>query len=134
MIKAIIFDFFGVVEKDGSPDDELVELIKTGLKPEYKIGMISNSSGAAIRQLLGKATDIFDDIVVSGQVNLYKPEPAIYELAARRLNVGPEQCVYIDDTLIRCDGARTAGMQAIVYKDFRQVKTELEAILNKGKE
>ncbi len=129
MIEAIIFDFFQVLEQGGEPNGELLGYIKNQLRPKYKIGIISNSSGRGIQQVLANRLDLFDDIVVSAEVGLFKPQPEIYQLAAKRLKLRPSECVYIDDENYRVDGALNAGMQGIVYTDFGQMKKELENLL-----
>ncbi len=129
MIKAIIFDFFGVLERNGVPDRPLLDFIADRLKPKYKIGIISNSSGAGLKKLLGNNVELFDDVVVSEEVQLYKPDPEIYELAAKRLGVSPNQCVYVDNHDYRIEGAEATGMTGIVYKDFVKFEADLSQVL-----
>ena len=52
MIKAIIFDFYGVIDLGGLPNKPLLEIIKHDLKPRYKIGILSNA-GRDLNQLIG---------------------------------------------------------------------------------
>ncbi len=128
MIKAIIFDFFGVLEQNGEPNQALLDFIRDGLKPKYKIGLVSNSSGAGLKRLLGEDLKLFDDVVISEEVRLYKPEPEIYELAARRLGTKPAECLYVDNHDYRVAGAEATGMPGLVYKGFSQLKNELEKL------
>ncbi len=130
MIKAVIFDFYGVVEQHSRPNEQLLDFIRQKLKPSYKIGLLSNSSGQGIQKFFsGDDEKLFDDMVFSGEVGIAKPHPEIYKLAAKRLGVKSEECIYIDDDDYRVEGAKTASMPAIVYEDFEQMKTELEALL-----
>lgn len=55
----------------------------------------------------------WDVIVYSHEVNLRKPSPEIYALAAERLGVDPALCVFIDDTAHNLPGAERVGMTAI---------------------
>lgn len=131
MIKAIIFDFYGVVEQQGQPNKQLLDFIQQKLKPSHKIGLLSNSSGQGMQEFFSdKDKLLFDDMVFSGQVGVAKPNPEIYKIAAKRLGVEPEECIYIDDDDYRVEGAKAAGMQTILYKDFYQTKTDLEALLS----
>lgn len=127
MIKAIIFDFYGVVGEGGEPNKSLLDIIQNSLKPKYKIGMISNSSGEGTREL--EELKGFDALIFSGEVGISKPHPSIFELAAQRLKLTPQECVFIDDGPEHCEGAQTAGMKSIIYKDFEQMKEELEKLL-----
>lgn len=129
MIKVVIFDFYGVVERQGQPNTQLLDFIRQKLKPGYKIGLLSNSSGQGIQKFFSDDEMLFDDMVFSGEVGVAKPNPEIYKLAAKRLGVKPVDCIYIDDDDYRVEGAKKAGMQAIVYDDFDQMKTDLETLL-----
>lgn len=57
----------------------------------------------------------FGTTIVSGQVGLLKPSTAIYRLLCERADVAPERCVFIDDGLHNCIGAKAAGMDAIHF-------------------
>jgi HAD superfamily hydrolase (TIGR01509 family) len=72
---------------------------------------------------------LFDVVVVSGEVGFAKPDREIYHHTADLLEVEPAECVFIDDRQAYVSGAEQAGMQAILYQDFEQMKTELEKIL-----
>ncbi len=110
-------------------NDELFKYIKT-LKPRYKIGMLSNAASNWLDELFAKGQVVlFDAIVLSYESGVIKPEEQSYQAVAERLDAQPNECVFIDDQEKHCEGARTVGMQAILYRDFDQMKTNLEAIL-----
>lgn len=112
------------------PNEPLFEYIKESLKPKYKIGMLSNAGDDWLGELfLPQDLALLDDVVLSFKFGITKPNPTIYEIAAQRLEVKPNECVFIDDIARYCDGAKAAGMQTILYEDFDQMKTELEALL-----
>jgi putative hydrolase of the HAD superfamily len=69
---------------------------------------------------------------LSYKVGLIKPDPNIYIMAAKRLGLEPEECVFIDDNPGHCSAAREVGMKAIVYSSFSEVKNNLEKILSAG--
>ncbi len=130
MIKAVIFDFYGVLEEGGAANRRLLDFIKAELKPRYKLAIISNSSGSWQKRLLMPPDlALFDEVILSSQEGLEKPHPSIYELAAQKLGVAPAQCLFIDDTPGHCAGAQAVGMETIVYKDFEQMKAQLEALV-----
>jgi putative hydrolase of the HAD superfamily len=72
--------------------------------------------------------ELFDAIVISGEVGLRKPEPEIYALAARRLGVEPDQCVFVDDLAPNVRGAEAAGMVGVHHLDAERTLGELEAL------
>ncbi|OGL34530.1 hypothetical protein A3F65_02715 [Candidatus Saccharibacteria bacterium RIFCSPHIGHO2_12_FULL_47_16b] len=118
------------VSPEPMKNTELLEYIKQ-LKPKYKIGIISNVGTNWIRDyfLTEEEQALFDDMVLSFEVGTTKPDPRIYEMAAERLGVKPEEVIFIDDLEPYCEAARGVGMQSIVYQDFVQLKTALQKIL-----
>jgi 2-haloacid dehalogenase len=69
----------------------------------------------------------FEGIVVSGEVKLLKPDPAIYFLALRRFGLRPDEALFIDDRAINVEGARAVGMAAHLFVDAADLRTRLEA-------
>jgi epoxide hydrolase-like predicted phosphatase len=72
--------------------------------------------------------ELFDAVVISGEVGLRKPQPEIYQLAATRLGHRPEECVFVDDLAPNIRGAATTGMVGILHRDPEQTIDELEAL------
>lgn len=105
------------------------------LKPDYKIGLLSNvSSDWITREFLTQSEQqLFDDIVLSYQVDMIKPDPRLFHLVCERLGVLPEEAVMVDDRYPYADGARAIGMQGIVYQDLPDFTKQLEALLNSNK-
>jgi len=62
---------------------------------------------------------------VSWHTGLHKPDPAVYVHAAQILGRRPEECVFVDDREINCDGARSVGMQAIRYTNTEELRADL---------
>lgn len=102
------------------------------LKSDYKIGLISNVASDFIREslLTPDEQEMFDTFVFSYEEHMIKPDPEIYKLAAERLGVRPEECVFIDDLEPLAMGAQRVGMKTIVYKNLTQMKLELDRILS----
>jgi putative hydrolase of the HAD superfamily len=61
---------------------------------------------------------------------MIKPQAEIFDLAANRLGIEPAECLFVDDSASHCQGARRAGMQAILYKDFPSFKEKIEKVLS----
>jgi len=130
VIKAVIFDFFGVLEQEWLPNGQLLDFIKTELKPKYKIAIISNALGDYAYEILSlQQIELFDEIVLSHRAGVAKPHPDIYEMALSALKVKPEEAVFVDDQSSFCQAASNLGMKTILYKNFPQMKTELEKLL-----
>lgn len=84
------------------------------------------------RAKLPELDEIFDVVVDSAFVGMRKPERRIYELTVERLDDGlhPEECLFLDDFDINCEGARSLGMTAVLFRDSDQAIAELESALS----
>ncbi len=71
---------------------------------------------------------LFDGIVVSGEVKLLKPDPAIFHLLLERYHLDPSQCVFIDDTMANCETSRSIGLNTIHFENTDQMRTCFEQI------
>jgi len=109
----------------------MVEVLKI-CKKQFKVGCITNNvkagKGPSMTQNEEKAhqisavMDLFDVIIESSVVGVRKPNPAIYEMACKALEVEPKHCAFLDDLGINLKPAKTMGMQTI------KVVTEAQAI------
>ena len=87
--------------------------------------MLFRSGGAYRREHF---PDLYDQVVISGEVGARKPEPQIYLLTADRLSVAPDACVFVDDLLQNVEGARAVGMEGIVHRSAEFTLPRLEAL------
>jgi epoxide hydrolase-like predicted phosphatase len=116
--------------QDNPRNELLLRYIAQDLKGKYKISMLSNIADDRIEEMFtGEDIKLFDDLVLSFQTGLAKPDSRIYELAAERLDLKPEECVFVDDNSYYCDGASETGMKTINYQSFKQAKSDLDKIL-----
>ena len=98
------------------------------LKPRYKIGMLSNiSSDWFVSHFAPEELALFDALTLSYQVGVAKPDPRIYQIAARQLGVETEACLFIDDVEQNITAARYAGMHGITYSSNEQLFLVLPA-------
>jgi len=112
-------------------DNELLDYILE-LRKTYKIGMLSNVGKSGLLRYFTQQEldDHFDAVVASGEVGYAKPEPEAYEITAERLDVRADECVLTDDKEDYCQGAQGVGMQAILYKNFKQFRADLEKVIS----
>lgn len=105
---------------------ELFDIIRS-LKPDYKLGVLSNAASDIMNELFTpEQAGLFDEVVVSYMIGAIKPDPRAYRMAAERLGVELSQCLFIDDQPHYCEGARAVGMDAIWYQDNIQLKEEFK--------
>ncbi|HEX3706214.1 MAG TPA: HAD family phosphatase [Mycobacteriales bacterium] len=72
--------------------------------------------------------ELFDVVVISGEVGMRKPEARIFHLAAERLGLAPEACVFVDDLAPNIVGASEVGMVGVHHVTAQQTIEELEAL------
>lgn len=102
------------------------------LKKDYKTALLSNSYLEVLIKRIGQdyLNQCFDAIVCSAEVGLIKPDPEIYKLTTKRLNVEPNECVFIDNYLPYVNAAIDTGMQGVHYTDLASLKESLKTILS----
>lgn len=108
------------------PDEALFAFIKQELKPQYKIGMLSNAASNWLPEIFTpEQIALFDEIVLSYQVGAAKPAPKPYQVIVEKLGFRPEECLLIDDQPRYIEGAKAVEMQAMLYRSFEEMKREL---------
>jgi epoxide hydrolase-like predicted phosphatase len=115
-------------------DTDLVAYIRQ-LRKAYKTGLLSNAFSdlrRVVTEVLG-FSDAFDNMIISAEVGLVKPDPRIYHLALERLGVAAEEAVFIDDTQHNVEGARAVNMKAIQFRNPEQARRDLEHLLNRSR-
>jgi len=122
--------------------DGLIERLMAGAKPEHRMmnavraardqgirtGLISNSWGVELydRRLLG---ELFDGVVISGEVGIRKPSKRIYELGAEAIDLPPEACVFVDDLEMNLAPARELGMATVHHTAVDDTVARLQDLL-----
>jgi epoxide hydrolase-like predicted phosphatase len=110
------------------PDHEMLRAVREVRAAGFPTGLISNSWGTRRydRDLLG---ELFDGVVISGEVGMRKPAPEIYALGAERIGVEPAACVFVDDLPFNLEPATELGMATIHHRSAPETIAELERLL-----
>ena len=110
------------------PDDRMMAAVRSARAAGLRTGLISNSMGGASydRSLFPQ---LFDGVVISGEVGLHKPQPEIFLLGAERAGLAAELCVFVDDLRENCEGAEAVGMTAVLHRGADTTVPELERLL-----
>ena len=98
----------------------------------YTLGIIANTvTETEIPDWMCRdgVADCFKTVILSSKVRLRKPDPAIYQLAARCIGSAPENCAYVGDNPVRdVEGAVNAGFGAmILFEDAGTADRECKA-------
>lgn len=103
---------------------ELVEELVAG--PVQVFGL-TNWSAELFHHAIPAAPAIgaLEGIVVSGEVGLAKPDPAIFELTVQRFGLDPARTVFVDDSPRNVEAARNFGLHAVLFTTSQALRTEL---------
>ena len=110
------------------PDEEMLAAVRRARAGGVRTGLLSNSWGTG-RYDRDSLPELFDAVVISGEVGLHKPEPEIFRLAADRLATPPRDCVFVDDLRENCAGAKAVGMKAVLHRGAESTLPEVERLL-----
>jgi putative hydrolase of the HAD superfamily len=110
---------------------EMFELIERLKEQGYKIGFLSNTEMPAVEYWKKNNYEkYFDEKVFSCVERIAKPDREIYQMICNRMDILPEESVFIDDKSEFIDGAKSVGMKGIIFENSEQVKNDLYKILN----
>lgn len=93
----------------------------------FKVGIISNAT-TAVREEWEKYKifDMVDTAIVSAEVGYQKPHKEIFEILFSRLNVLPQETIFIDDAQKSLEKAQEIGYHPILFKNNEQLKADLQ--------
>ena len=112
-------------------DSRLVDYIRE-LHPRYRTAILSNAWSDA-RQAFVECYglgDAVDEIIVSAEEGIAKPDPRIFHLAVERLGVAPDEAVFVDDVPANVESARACGMCGVHFRSREQAIADVERCLN----
>jgi putative hydrolase of the HAD superfamily len=112
----------------GRPDEAMQNAVRRARAAGIRTGLISNSWGTS-RYDRALLAELFDGVVISGEVGMRKPTPEIYVLGARAIETAPDACVFVDDLKFNLPPARELGMATVLHVESQSTIDELERLL-----
>jgi putative hydrolase of the HAD superfamily len=112
--------------------DPIVDHVRALRQQGYKLALVTNNvrEGSAVWRQLVPVDELFDVVVDSSEVGMRKPNPAIFHHTLEALGgIAPEEAVFLDDTPGNVEGARRAGLHAILVEHPEQAIQDLTALL-----
>ncbi|NYH78239.1 putative hydrolase of the HAD superfamily [Actinopolyspora biskrensis] len=109
------------------PDEGTLRLVTKLRRTGLRTALLSNSWGNTYpwEQLDG----LFEHAVVSGSVGLRKPDPEIYRLLLDRMDLLPENAVFVDDVRANVTAAQRLGMHAVLHRDATRTEQALRELV-----
>ncbi|MFJ6569462.1 HAD family hydrolase [Streptomyces sp. NPDC091292] len=116
-------------EADSHIDAEVVALLRR-VRGRCTLVLVSNATAWLDDDLaqLG-LTDLADHVVNSSREGVAKPDRRIYEIAAERVGVPPERCLFVDDRQENVDAATALGMTGVLHRDAEGLRAALAPLL-----
>jgi putative hydrolase of the HAD superfamily len=108
-------------------EDRMIEAVRALHRHGVRTALLSNSWGLHYypHDLLG---ELFDEILISGEVGLRKPDEEIYHLAADGLGLDTSACVFVDDLDVNIRTAELVGMRGLLHEKPEETMRELERL------
>ena len=106
------------------PDERMFDGVAAARRAGIRTGLVSNSWGEQGYDRT-RFAELFDAVVISGEIGIRKPAPEIYTLAAERLGCEPARCVFVDDLAGNLKPAREIGMATVLHRDAETTLAEL---------
>jgi putative hydrolase of the HAD superfamily len=114
---------------DETIDGGVLDLLHK-LHGRYKLAVLSNAPPRLTQWLENWGIlDLFDVVVCSGDVGLVKPDPAIFRLTLARLEVAPDEAIFIDDSPGHVAAACALGLQGIHFTTAEALAGDLDRLL-----
>ncbi|WP_082899755.1 HAD family hydrolase [Rhodococcus phenolicus] len=117
-MRGLVLDFGGVLAGPGTDGRAVAEVVAALRERGVRTAILSNDPGGPgadrLRRLGGGR--FVDEVVLSGDVGVAKPDPRSYLLVAERLGLEPAQCVFVDDLVVNVRGAAAAGMVGVHHE------------------
>jgi epoxide hydrolase-like predicted phosphatase len=123
--EGLVGRLFAGLRQDRRMQDAVAAFRRAGVRT----GLLSNSWGTGESYDRERFDELFDVLVVSGELGVRKPEEAIYAIAAERMALPPEDLVFVDDLPGNLKPARALGMATVVHRDADTTLAELEELL-----
>jgi epoxide hydrolase-like predicted phosphatase len=107
------------------PDQAMRDAVAHHRAQGIRTALVSNSWRAEDYDV----DDLFDAIVLSGELGIRKPDPEIYLVATRRVGVAPDRCVFVDDLGGNLKPAKVLGMTTIRHVSAADTTAQLKRLL-----
>lgn len=109
------------------PDDAMIAAVRAARVAGIHTSLVSNSWTMSTypRDLLA---ELFDEVLISGELGIRKPDPAMFQLALDRASLPAAACVFVDDFTENVAAARAFGMTGIQHTDPTATIEELQRL------
>ena len=126
VIKAYLFDFYGVINLEGIANPEIIEFIKTN-KAQYKFGIVSATRSDLNAWLLRhEIVGLFDYVQTAAMVQKSKLNPDYFSDALKAMDLSANEVALVDDNNYYVLIAKEIGINAIHYDPEKDFLSQIE--------
>lgn len=109
-------------------EEDMMAAVVLARRAGLKTALLSNSWGLSLYPR-DRFEEMFDVVVISGEIGLRKPDPEIFLATVRQLELEPQDCVFVDDHPGHLKAAAEIGMTTVLHRTPADTLTELEQLL-----
>lgn len=126
VIRAFHTRWLDSIEGEISGAVEILRALKAQRRPLYGLSNWSMETFPMTRKLF-PFFDLFDGVILSGEVKAVKPEPRIFELCLQMTQKPAQECVFIDDSQPNIHAAKKLGFDALLFSTPQALLQDLQA-------
>jgi putative hydrolase of the HAD superfamily len=104
---------------------EMLKFVAELKQQGYRLALLSNAPSDLVEHAQSVLEGLISEFLFSSQLGLAKPDPRIFEVALQRLEVDPEDVVFVDDNAENVEAARRVGMRVVHHVSVEQTRVEL---------
>lgn len=125
-VPVVAYGLIGRMFAGFSTAPAMINVVRRAKAVGLRTALLSNSWGNDY--LRDDWDQLFDAVVISGEVGMRKPEPAIYLHTLDLLGCAPEEAVFVDDLGKNVRGAAAVGIIGVHHRSYTETILELEAL------
>ncbi|MGI8773521.1 MAG: HAD family hydrolase [Actinomycetota bacterium] len=110
-------------------EEDMMTAVVMARRAGLKTALLSNSWGLSLYPR-DRFPEMFDVVVISGEIGMRKPDPQIFHATTDQLSLEPQECVFVDDHPGHLQAAAEVGMTTVLHRTPTDTITELEQLLN----
>jgi HAD superfamily hydrolase (TIGR01509 family) len=105
-----------IMQRDHIRNEAMLTHVRL-LRSTYKVALLSNVGRGVMGRLFSQSEldELFDEVVLSSDVGMTKPDPEIFIYTAEKLGLPPEECMMVDDIAENIAAANDVGMEGVVF-------------------
>ena len=117
------YDVAGII------DARVIDLVKKLKNSGYLTALLSNTIPPHMRLNQKQGFyDLFDPVLLSPETDTRKPEEKIYQIMLEKINLSPDECVFIDDKKKYVDTALKIGMHGLKFDSYEKLIVDLNKL------